>query len=465
MTSDDTAGLLRERLASATRDVSAPTGIAERAAAGGRRRLRRRRVLEGLATTAAALAAVAVVLPLATQDAVDRAPRPSQRSPAPADWSAVPPAGADVLRWLYDRPPRGDLTRDAAYLRRVVDVWGGSHDASPNADRGVFRDLRGAPRVVWAGRTPAGPAALVVQRAVFPAQDEGGVAPGPGTVVGFVGVDAHGAPRLVADGYRDRRGEPGALSLAWFVDPGRSVVAVLDLGVPVAWAQGWRYGADGVRDLGWTPMTFRDGAATVRVDGSRWWDVHVARRPYAEAASDILVARDGGVSPTGTKLQWSRDGGRASLRIAGLSPSRLADPDATFGAALDERLRGTPGGGGYPVWNAAGRFPDGTEVVVADTFLDGDPSHAYAVLTRGGRTSVVHGGAVDPDASLPVVVRLPGGRGTVVAREGARLEWRSTSGWRNAGTGAALVPVGATQVRVTPAGGTPVVVTLPAASR
>ena len=58
MTTDDTAGLLRAHLASATRDVSAPAGIAERAATGGRRRLRRRRVVEGLATTAAALAAV-----------------------------------------------------------------------------------------------------------------------------------------------------------------------------------------------------------------------------------------------------------------------------------------------------------------------------------------------------------------------------------------------------------------------
>jgi hypothetical protein len=466
MTTDDTAGALRERLVAATRHVSAPSGIAERATAGGRRRLRRRRLIEGLATTAAALAAVAVVLPLTARDAADRVPGPSRRQTAPADsWSAVPPAGADVLRWLYDRPPRGDLVRDAAYVRQVVEVWDRSHATSLNASRGVFRDLRGPSRVVWAGRTPAGPAAVVVQRAVFLAPAEG-VAPGVGTVVGFVGVDAGGRPRLVADGYRDRKGEPGSLSLAWFVDPDRSVVAVLDLGAPVAWAQGWRYHANGVRDLDWTRVAFRDGAATVRVDGSRWWDVHVARQPFDEPTSDLLVARDVGARPTGTQLRWGEDA-PAALRIAGLSPSRLADPGARFIAALHARIRGAVRSGGYPLWNASGRLPDGTEVVVADSRLDGDPSHAYAVLSRGRRTSVVHGGPVDPDAPLPVVVGLPDGRGTVVARERARLEWRSAaaSGWRVAGTGAALVPADATQVRVTPAGEAPVVVELPAVSR
>jgi hypothetical protein len=463
MTTDDSAGALRERLAAATRHVSAPSGIAERAVAGGRRRLRRRRVAEGLATTAVAAAvAVAVVLPLASRDAAERAPGPSRQTAPTRNWTAVPPSDADVLRWLYDRPPRGDLAGDAAYLRRVIDLWDSSHARSPNAIRGVFRDLRGPSRVVWAGRTPAGPAALVVQRAMF-SEGEGVVA-GAGSVVGFVGVGEDGQPRLVTDGYRDRRGEPGFLAPAWFVDPGRSVVAVLDLGVPVAWAQGWRYHANGVRDLGWKPLAFRNGAATVRVDGSRWWDVHVARRPYDEPASDLLVARSGGAPPDGTKLEWG-DGDFPTMRIAGLAAGDLPDAEATFVAALNARIRGTERGGGYPRWRATGRMADGTEIVVADLQLDSDPSHAYAVLSRGSRTSVVHGGPVDPDAPLPVVVRLPDDRGTVVAREGARLEWRSGAEWQEAGTGAALLPPSATEVRVTPVDSAPVEVTLPPPSR
>jgi hypothetical protein len=462
-TDDRTATLLRERFADATRHLTAPPGVVERAAGGGRRRLRRRRAARALVTTTVAVAVVVAVSSLAVRNGGLDAPRPEgQPAPPPADWSGAPPAGADVLRWLYDRPPRGDLARDTAYVADVVAAWDGSHAASANAARGIFRDLRGEPRVVWAGRTPAGPAAVVVQRAVFHAHSEGGVTPGAGTVVGYVGVAGNGRPRLVADDYQDRRvNEP--TPWAWFVDPGRDVVAVLDLGVPAAWTDGWRYHEDGVRELGgWTPLKFRHGIATFRIDGDKWWKARVSWRPYGEAASMVYVARDGGVAPTGTKLPWPAEGGPYELFIQGLSPTRLEDPLERFTAALNERQRGTERGGGYPMWSATGRLPDGTEVVVSDIRLDDDPSHAYALLIgRDGTTRVVHGGAVDPAATLPVAVHLPDGQGTVVVRDGARLAWRSPSGWVDFGGGAGLVPDGVTQVRVTTDSGPPAVVTLP----
>ena len=105
---------------------------------------------------------------------------------------------------------------------------------------------------------------------------------------------------------------------------------------------------------------------------------------------------------------------------------------------------------GLPVWTASGRLPDGTEVVVSDAYLDADPSHAYAVLVRDGESRVVHGGEVDRFAVLPIVLRLPDGMGTVVARSQARLTWSSaTTPWQEMGFGAALVPPDATRVRVT----------------
>jgi hypothetical protein len=162
MTPDDRAvTLLRQELTTATAGLVPPPDVAARAAAGGRRRLRRRRITEAVVTAGAALAvSVAVVAPLSLHgDASQPADRPD---PTPSLRSDAPPAG-DPMLWLYRRPPQGDLAGDSTYVRSVIGVWTRSHATSPNAKSGIFDNPRGEPRVVWAGETPAGPAALVVQ--------------------------------------------------------------------------------------------------------------------------------------------------------------------------------------------------------------------------------------------------------------------------------------------------------------
>ena len=361
------------------------------------------------------------------------------------------------MLWLYHRPPQGDLAGKSTYVQSVISAWNRNRATSRNAKSGIFENLRGEPRVVWAGETPAGPAALVVQPAAFPDRAAvTGAGPGDGTVVGFVGVDEERRPRVVDDSFSYDGVSPALQPLtAWFVDPGRNVVAALELGRPLAWAQGWRYHDDGTRDRDWKPMTFRDGVSTARVDGSRHWDVEVAPTPYDLAADNVAIAGGEQPPPVGQSLRWGPDplsGDPARVQIKGLTlDAGTARPYELFARALETRLRGRPySSDGLPVWTASGTLPDGTEVVVSDTHLDADPSHAYAVLERDGETRVIHGGEVDRFAVLPIVIRLPDGMGTVVARSQARLEWSSaTTTWQEMGFGAALVPPDATRVRVT----------------
>ena len=132
---------------------------------------------------------------------------------------------------------------------------------------------------------------------------------------------------------------------AWFVDPGRNVVAALDLGRPLAWAQGWRYHDDGTRDREWKPMTFHDGVSTARVDGSRPWDVAVAPTPYDLAADNVAIAGGEVTPPAGQTALGSgpRTGEPARMQIKGLTPTPSTElPYDMFARALETRLRGRP---------------------------------------------------------------------------------------------------------------------------
>ena len=220
MTHDDRAvTLLRQELTTATAGLVPRPDVAARAAAGGRRRLRRRRITEAALTAGAALAVtVAVIAPLSLNAAPSQ---PAKRpDPAPSLRSASPPPG-DPMLWLYHRPPQGDLADESTYVQSVIGAWNRSHATSRNAKAGIFDNLRGEPRVVWAGETPGGPAALVVQPAAFPDRATViGVGPGDGTVVGFVGVDEERRPRVVDDSFSYDGVSPAMQPLtAWFVDP------------------------------------------------------------------------------------------------------------------------------------------------------------------------------------------------------------------------------------------------------
>ncbi|GFJ94759.1 SigE family RNA polymerase sigma factor [Phytohabitans rumicis] len=126
---------IRTVLHRATDDLAAPPTLVDDVRRGGRRRLVRRRAFLGGGLALAAAASAGGVL----------------------RFSGTPGGGLEVAGPLLDTPTRGDLAGDAAYLRKVRDAWR-SHLVD------IEVGVRGEPNILWAGTTPVGPAAYIVQR-------------------------------------------------------------------------------------------------------------------------------------------------------------------------------------------------------------------------------------------------------------------------------------------------------------
>jgi len=446
---DEMVTLLRAGADDLTRGVVVPDGLGPRARSGGRRRLARRRT--GQAVVAAALCtALAAVLPGLAW--------PS---------GAGPVVGRSTASSVYERlgasKPRGDLAGDQGYRTEVIGAWGASHASSPNAVRGIFDDLRGRARVVWAGTTPAGPAALIAQQAFLHRHSDLQLdREGLHTLLGFVGVDDRGRPRIVGDDYPAPTAPP---AVAWWVDPKRTLLAVVDDGEHLGLARGWRYGHDGVRSMAFTPLVFRHGATTVRASSSA---VRIAVTPYRSFGDLRSIVGDVDLDPSchcttpvDARLSWQAGSETGfvttGFAIAGTRP--LADyanegPLSRFDQALAQRAHGPVVSSMGSRWYAAGALPDGRTLVLGEEALDQEVSHAYLLIAaRNGSTSVVHGGAIDPASALPIAITLPRHAGWVVAARGYSLRWRSGFGpWYDAGVDAALLPTSATAVEVVASG-------------
>lgn len=456
---DQLVWLLRERAGRLQETIVLPVELTGRARAGGRRRLARRRTVQAAASVVLLAVLVGGTVPAAAWLTGVRGHGHGQVT-----------ASAEVYDGLRRSPVRGNRAADVAYIAEVVAAWEASHRTSPNADRGIFDDLRGPARVVWAGDTPAGPAAVLAQQAYLHRHGNIQLAnEGMYTLLGFVGVDAAGRPRVVGDDYPAPSAPP---ALAWWVDPKRSVLAVLDDSEPVGVAAGWRYRQDGVRSLAFTRLIFRDGAAVRRFPaGSDPSAVRVAAVPYGGwsdlrwiAGEDPTVAGCHCSNPVDPRLRWQPDSesDKTGFRTSGfaitgarLLPDYTADAPLThFNDALYTRVHGPMVSSFGGRWYAGGVLPDGRTVIVGEQSLDQEASHAFALITDAdGRETVVHGGAIDPAAALPVTIRLPGSGGWLVASRGSILSWRRGSGpWVPAGPGAALLPANAAAVLVaTPA--------------
>jgi hypothetical protein len=246
---------LKDRLTASVADIDAPAELLDRARAGGSRRLRRRR-FTALATGALAVALVGGIAVTGQAILADTQPEVAAAS-----------AAGDPYGFLLKLPTRGDLAGDQAYLDQVVAAWQGSHDKSGNKSRGIFDDLRGTPQVAWAGSTPAGRAAIVVQQAYLHHHEDIQLdREGLYTLIGFVGPGADGKPKVVADSYP----APGVgLATGFVVGDGRKALIVLDTGQQVGWSKERLYTADGHSGRQYTPLKFTDGASVVSLpDGA-----------------------------------------------------------------------------------------------------------------------------------------------------------------------------------------------------
>ncbi len=378
--------------------------------------------------------------------------------------SALDPADSALLQ----RSTGGDLAGDPAYLTAVVAAWNGSHESSMNADRGIFDHLIGSPHVVWAGSTPAGRAAVVVQESYLRWHANIQLdREGPALLTGYVGPGPGGRPQVLTDTYD----APGAPAMqGFFVGPARTVLVVLEHGQPVQVSFRRIYADDGHVARDWQPVNFQDGAAVllrpadatveqVRLrDGSRD-GLDIGNVP----GMDVPRAQE----PTVQLLPW---GDSEQVWLIGPNPPRDCGdrtPTGTFASdVFDQALSGfvpdtwpdvQSSGDGH--WFACGTTPDGSRLLVGERVLDTDPSHVYAVLRSPSGQIQVAARPVDASDRVPVLVPLPRGQGWFVAWYGAVIRYRpmGASAWQELGSNAALVPPGGGTVEFTRPGSAGVV--------
>jgi hypothetical protein len=422
MTMDDID--VRVVLQRATDHLTDPPGLLDDVRRGGHRRVARRRTV-----LAAGLAGVAA-------------------SVGGAVGLSGTSGSAEVASPLFDQPSRGDLAGDEAYLRRLLAVWRRHMES-------IDFELRGEPHVVWAGSTPAGPAAYIIQRTA----DNPVVSEPAGdrmvAVAAFVEPTARG-PRVMTVETVTDAGQDGN-SQAALLGAGRDVLLVLDTARSVEFSPELRYAADGRVERTFHPVAFRNGAAVLPVPPQRTKvTVGLARTPvhqenliHISNTSEILFpgGRDRPAPPlyrhtlAGAERLWGADP-RAVVQ-------RYVFEEDVLAEYVDQA--GVHTHNGSPLLTIYGATPDGRRLLLLTLQYDDDPARVIALLGRGDAPfRVVASAFADWNAALPVRLRLPDRQGTLIAAEGAALSYRTHGGrWQDARRDAALLPATATEVRVT----------------
>ena len=432
---------LQQRLSATVEDIDAPSDLVDRARQGGARRLRRRR-FTSLAVAALAVVAVGGVA-IASDNLLD------QRA-ADSGVAAVPGPG-DPYGFLMNRA-QGDLIDDQAYLDQVLATWDSSHAKSLNNSRGLFDDFRGAAKVAWAGNTPAGRAAIVVQQSFLHNHsdiqlDHEGIY----TLVGFIGEGADGKPTLVSDGYP----APGVGLITGFVTGAskEKALVVLDTGKRMGWSTGRVYADDGSSRHDYFPLTFRDGVSIEQIPaGTDLGALRISPLP-ATGRSDQYISVPGVPVVENQKdpRMWQEPVDALWPMTAGADSLRKWAND-TFVNAVTTVEDPAANGAYMSLWTAYGKTADGSQVLLGEHALDTDPSRVYAVLkTRTGKTTIIPGGIPDRNATLPVCIKLPNAQGWALAAKDATLTYRLNNGsWSTPRKDALLVPDASTaEVKVT----------------
>ncbi|MEV6416140.1 hypothetical protein [Kribbella sp. NPDC051718] len=444
---------LKHRLTAAVDHVDAPSDLVHRVRKGGTSRLRRRR-LTALVAAGLTLAAIA-----GASTVIQYLPTPAPAHPNINDSGGI--GSGDPYGFMMKGPTRGDLAGDKAFLAAAVAAWEQGRMKGYDKERGIYDDLRGESKVYWAGNTPAGKAAIVVQNSFL--HEHGNMQidrEGIHTLVGYVGTDAAGKVVYVTGSYPT----PGpSLDAAFVTGPAKKqqAMVVIDLGKYMGWAYKREYTKAGGSVRKYTPLKFEDGVSVVKVPlGTDPYALQVSLVPPDEHENYQVVnglppstsTEDfdqrlwtGDKQPDGSivKVTWPMTDGADAL-AAGANEDFLL---AVVGQS-DPSTQGTY----LPAWVGYGLTPNGSTVLLSELQLDPDPTHVYAVvIPKSGQAKIVQGGVPDPTAPLPVKIKLPGGQGWAVAAKDANLSYRYGTGhWSAPRKNALLVPAGSkASVKVT----------------
>ncbi|WP_432884036.1 hypothetical protein ACQPYH_43070 [Kribbella sp. CA-245084] len=446
---------LKQRLSADVDSVEAPPDLLDRARAGGARRLRRRRFLAAgaIALTSVVVGGVAITAPTMLD----------HRSDPPV---ASTPGEGDPYAFLMNGPTRGDLAGDATYLKQVLEAWRSSHGNSINHDRGIFNHLQGDAKVAWASNTPGGRAAIVVENSDLRNHSDVQLYhEGVAALVGYVIDGKDGKPAVIGDDYP----VPGSSQQTAFVvgKDGTKALVVLQMpGKQIGLSLGRTYAEDGSVKRTYTPLTFHDRVAVVKLPaGQKDDDLRINRMP-GTAFSYLAVLYTGPtVMETPDNRLWSdfaQEGDGLWAMTDGANTLRTK-ANEVFNDAIGKVSDPNANGTASSIWTGYGVTADGTAVYIGEQALDNDPTHVYAVLKpKTGKLRIVHGGVPEASAALPVAIKLPDNQGWAVARKDAQLSYRYDGGtWNPARSNALLVPAGKHAEVKVEAGGRTDVVPLP----
>lgn len=450
----------------ATEGLELPTDLAARALAGGRRRKLRHKVVT--VTTAVAASVVVVTAGVVVLD--EQPPkkdvgviyeRPDMQQCGTADGQ---PAGQQTGA-INDRlhaPTKGDLAGDEAFLAEVTTAWRDGLSVAPAAASGYYDNRLGDPHVYWAGNTPAGRAALVLQEIDVP---DNGQTPasqtGRRTVEGLVAIDAvDGTLKLVS------MQVPGKAQLGmsdyYKFGPNDQTLLIVDEGKPLHYA--WEFTQAPVTGVEWYPVQPSDGVALVEIAVAKAfstvayqgdqpphamdWTQSKNFHSLTDMASQFLAARLPDPDFRTSFLPW-----RQTWQIG--TPLKLSPAEcvARLESILENPVLPTPDYKGQ--WGILAALPDGRQIALREhQNRDGKPQLVGVTSKdlRGGAVDqkLVTGGEIDRNAVLPVIYHVPDGGGWIVARQGQSLSYRTTPDqeWLDAGEDAALLPDNAIEVKV-----------------
>jgi hypothetical protein len=353
-----------------------------------------------------------------------------------------------IDRW---GPPRGDRAGDTTLLSRLRAEW--AHPTQHPANLGGFEPVQapdGPVKILWAGTTPEGVAAVAAQHTKDPVAQYW---------YGIFLPDAGGTPRLAQRTQLIGGADFGELDpnmLSFTTSPAhRSVVVVpVDPADTVRISFTTTIRSDGTLVPAWRDAPVRNDAAvaTVPGGGSVWGTVvevshggQVVAHHRLDFVSTHLL-NEGPPQPSNVLPLWCNgcavgDGG----------------PGYTLAMLTAWELRHGPAY--LPVWTSGwsigGRLPDGASVLAMQMWTIGRPARTVVMIDdeARGEISVLYD-AETTSADRPLVaVRLPGSAGWLVGAgpDAVVTGWRTSpeASWRAvANKKALLVPTDATSIQL-----------------
>lgn len=351
-------------------------------------------------------------------------PEPAYRS-SPALRGASPQALARqaVTAFSHWGPARGDLANDPTFLTTVRQEW--RHPTGDDYVQGPS-DFSGPIRVLFAGNTPGGPAAVVAQRSTNP---ETGIYVGVMlSESGHLDLWGPNSPAELALPAPVNVGRFDAQQVSFAVDAYHVVVLPTDPTAAVQISTGHTTNSHQVairNSWSTVPITNGVGVADMPFAVSSWDTLlRLDKNHHVVDEAPLWIASGPPPSPSNALGLWTRISSVLGDSGIGIPPAAYLPWVARYGAT-DEPF-------GISSWGIEGVAPNHTGLIARQIWLNGDPAHTVVIGIQGSNSSVLADQVTHPNSRPLLAVRLASVGGWLVVAgpqatvTGYRLPGQST---------------------------------------